>query len=127
MKKGLIVIFIAAVMLTASALELAYVHKTFDKMNSEIEILIAELASSDSASKSLDRINGISDYWDKHKRTAEVMLNHILLIEYDSKLARLKSDIEVDDIDLSRIDADQLLAMTVELKSLHTPQIHNIF
>lgn len=127
MKKGLIVIIIASVMLAACVFELIYVNNTFTKMNSEIEALIVELERNEDSSHALKRVNGISEYWDKHKRLTEVMLNHILLIEYDSKIARLKSDIEVDDRDLSKIDADQLHAMTIELKSLHTPQIHNIF
>lgn len=130
MKKGLIVIIIAAVMLTACALELTYVHNTFDKMEFEITSLMAEIEKDDENVRNpqtLQMVNGISELWDKRKRLAEVMLNHILLIEYDSKIARLKSDIEVDDRDLAKVDADQLHTMTVELKELHTPHIHNIF
>jgi len=77
--------------------------------------------------ETLEMAAGIKNYWVKKRRLTEVMLNHILLIEYDSRINRLKSNVEVNEGNLSKIDGDQLLEMTKELRNLHTPHIHNIF
>jgi len=130
MKKGIFVLIIAAVMITACVLELLYVNKTFAHMETQMEILIAEIETDEVdvlRAQSIGKAKEIKSYWDKKKRLTEVMLNHILLIEYDAKISRMVSDIEVNDRDLSKIDADQVLKMTRQLKELHTPHIHNIF
>ena len=130
MKKGIFVIIIAAVMLTACVLEVLYVRNTFTHMEKQVEILIAEIETDEAdmlRAQTLNKAEEIKNYWDKRKRLTEIMLNHILLIEYDAKILRIKSDIEVNDRDLSKIDADQVLEMTRQLRELHTPHIHNIF
>ena len=117
-------------MITACILELLYVNHTFAQMETQMESLIAEIETDEAdvlRAQTIDKATEIKNYWDKRKKLTEVMLNHILLIEYDAKIARMKSDIEVNDRDLSKIDADQVLEMTKQLKELHTPHIHNIF
>ena len=129
-KKGVFVLIIAAVMITACVLELLYVNKTFAHMETQMEILIAEIETDEAdvlRAQTVGKATEIKGYWDKKKRLAEVMLNHILLIEYDAKISRMVSDIEVNDRDLSKIDADQVLEMTRQLRELHTPHVHNIF
>ena len=99
-------------------------------METKIERLLAEIGKDEEnvrRKETLDMAADIKAYWNKKKRMTEVMLNHILLIEYDSRINRLKSNIETDEVNLSKIDGDQLLEMTRELNNLHTPHIHNIF
>jgi len=130
MKRGLIFITIASVMLTACILELVYVRNTFDKMCVKVESLIVAIETDEEDAirpETLRQAKDLKEFWNKRKRLTEVMLNHILLIEYDARIARVQSDIEVGDRDLAKIDADQLLEMTRELKDLHTPYIHNVF
>ena len=130
MKKGLTVIIIAAVMLTACILELIYVRNTFSKMDVMVESLLVEIdkdGENVKRAETLDKAAEIKSFWDKRKRLTEIMLNHILLIEYDARIARVKSNIETNERELSVIDGDQLQKMTKQLKELHTPYIHNIF
>ena len=130
MKRAVIILVIAAAMLTGCVLEIIYVHNTFNKMEAQVESLIAEIESDEVdvlRAQTLNKAADIKVYWDKRKRLTEVMLNHILLIEYDARIARVVSNIEVNDRSLAKIDSDQLLEMTRELKELHTPHIHNIF
>jgi len=99
-------------------------------MKTKIEHLLVEIEKDKEnvrRKETLDMAADIKAYWNKKKRMTEVMLNHILLIEYDSRINRLKSNIETDEVNLSKIDGDQLLEMTRELNNLHTPHIHNIF
>jgi hypothetical protein len=99
-------------------------------METKIERLLNEIEKDKEnvrRAETLEMAADIKNYWDKKKRATEVMLNHILLIEYDSRITRLKSNVETDEANLSKIDGDQLLEMTKELKNLHTPHIHNIF
>ena len=129
MKKGLAVIIIAAIMLTACILEIIYVHNTFTKMDVMVESLLVEIDKDEENVKraqTLDKANEIKNYWDKRKRLTEIMLNHILLIEYDARITRVKSNIETNERELSVIDGDQLQKMTKQLKELHTPHFHNI-
>jgi len=129
MKKLFFVAIIAAAVLTACFMELAYVHNTFNRLNTDIEALITAIEKDNDVGRAetLEMINDINDYWENRKRLVQVMLNHLLLLEYDAKITRLKSDMEVGDANLTRIDAAQLHSMTKELKELYTPHFHNIF
>ena len=128
--KGFIVLLIAAVMVTACVLELFYVDKTFAQMETKVERLLVEIEKDTENVKRAETLEMAADmkaFWNKKKRLTEIMLNHILLIEYDSRINRLKSNVETNEANLSKIDGDQLLEMTRELRNLHTPHIHNIF
>ena len=130
MKKGLTAILVAALLIAACITEFAYVNRTFDGLNAEITVLSAEIdkdAESVARPETLLAVNKINDYWNKRKAAVQVMLNHLLLIEYEAKIVRLKSDIELNDRNLARIDLEQLRAMTTELKNLYAPFIRNVF
>ncbi len=130
MKKGITVVIIAAILITVCILEFAYVRKTFDVLEADIKTLMTEIENDNENVRrdaTLSQVQKISDYWHKRKTATQVMLNHLLLIEYDAKIARLKSDIEINDRNLSKIDVDQLYSMTAELKELHSPFVQNVF
>ena len=130
MKRWIVTMSMLALILGIAFSEFFILKKTFTRMETEAAAIKIEMEVDTEhidTQSMIEKAEKLENYWLSKKPLASVMINQILLMEYTAILGRLKTNILINEYPMARVEVDNLLRQTDELKELHGPYIKNIF
>lgn len=130
MKKVILFIFLALLLIGITIGQQVFVDKTINEMLDKIENVQAIIINNENSldtDEVLNEFYDMRDYWEKHEGTMAFFVDHKNIANVGQGLVRLRASLEENDFTLSKTEIYLLKEVTYVFKKLSSFSVHNVF